>query len=186
MDNARRVMDIMVSPDGYPTLAPYYSLTRVWQVVREFYSARGEGLPARDRVALVCDDEGRFEGLITFEMLLETIAPRIRRAAYSLPGGLMEEAAGFSPDAFLESGRTVREIQLPANRVALKSTDTIAKALQALLKNNLGTLPVVNAFGQVHGMVKSRDVFNNLGLASGFAKLAFSGYDWSSCGVFEP
>lgn len=184
MDEPRRVMDLMLPPGGYPKLSHDMNLTRAWQEMTEFYKKQNESISAEERLALVCDEDECLAGILTQEAIMKTIAPAIRESVGRLMGGFLEEGGGFF-NCLLNPNLKVTDVMIPAERVAVKSTDTIVKEMPVLINNNLSAFPVVNIWGKVIGMLRSGEVFHNLGLNSAFCKLGFSGCDWNHYGIYD-
>lgn len=179
-----RVMDIMCPSTGYPKLSPEHTIRQAWDIIGDFYRDRVDELRSGGRVALVLDEEEQLVGLLTLRSILDALDPQTYAIASRVPGGLLEEGESTSI-AFMLPDLKVREIMLPGEKITLKSTDFVAKALQMLLGNNVGALPVLNIFHRVIGVVPAGEVFHSVGLRSSFGKLAFAGYDYTRHGVFD-
>jgi len=184
MYKPRRVMDIMLPPDGYPGLKLDLGLIRAWQNMTDFYKKMSAPPPTEERIALVYDDDECLAGVLAQKAIMMTITPAARESVDRVLRGFLEEGGGFF-SCILNPDIKIKEVMTPVEQVAVKSTDTIVKDMPVLLKNNLSAFPVVNIWGKVIGMLRRGDVFHHLGLNSAFCKLGFSGCDWDHYGVFD-
>ncbi len=167
MNGAIRIMDIMKPPNYYPTVSSGHSIQQAREITDSFYHHNPGDTRTGERMALVVDEENQLAGLINMESLQHIPRP---------PGSNAKNEGG---------AMTAEDIMMPANKIALKSTDTAGKAFAILYDNNVGTLPVLNIFRQIIGVVQAGDVFHALGLRSSFLKLAFTGYDYQRYGLFD-
>ncbi len=183
MGRPTRIMDLMRTVRDYPVITPSDTITKAWRVMSRFYRDKRDE-PGNESPVLVVDEESRLVGLVNRGIIMRNIDSRLYGIALRVPGGFLENDENGATGCLLPR-RMVSAVMLPAGKIALKSTDTTVKALFMLLNNNLGTLPVINIYQQVIGMVHAGDVFHNHGLGSGFCKTAFMGYEYIQYGLFD-
>jgi len=170
-------MELMDTDFVCPVVSPEHSINQAWQVL-------GACCHNSDSLVLVTNKDKQLEGVINPESIFKSIEPGILNVAARMPGGGVFNE-GNHLIACLLPNRSIKEIMLPVDKIALNSTDTVTKAFFLLLNNDVGALPVLNVYKHVIGIVNAADVFHALGLSSSYCKLAFPGYDYSRHGVFN-
>jgi len=177
-------MDIMKRPNNCPTVSLEHSTQQAWEITGSFYNNNPGVSRTGERMALVVDEENQLAGLINMESFYQNIDPWVYNVISRIPGCLLENEDGAITTSLLTRCK-LEDIMIPADKIALKSTDTASKAFSILCDNNVGTLPVLNIFRQIIGIVQAGDVFHTLGLGSSFLKQAFMGYDYQRYGLFD-
>jgi len=184
MNETTRIMDIMKRPNNHPTVSLGHSIQQAREIIDSFYHNNPDASRTGERVALVVDEGNQFAGLINMESLHWNIDPWVYNVISRAPGCILENEGGGITTSLLPHHK-LEDIMIPSDKIALKSTDTASKAFSMLCDNNVGTLPVLNVFRQIIGIVKAGDVFHALGLGSSFLKQAFMGYDYQRYGLFD-
>lgn len=182
MEKLSRIMDIMHMPGDHPTISPEQTIQQAWQIINTHYQGGYWELQKSERLVLVINEENQLVGLLNSALIMKHLDENLYTIASRIPGGFLEnEGAAIH----LLPSRKVHDIMLPVDKIALKSTDTVSKALTILLNNNLGCLPVLNIYNQIIGIVHAGDVFHHHKLGSSFYKSAFMNYDYYRYGLFD-
>ncbi len=181
MDGPIRIMELMDTDFNYPIVPPEYSLGQAWRAMGAHSRNGNCGSHNSENLVLVINHENQLEGVINFEILSRSMDSGVYNMAARVPGGGLINGADYI--AYLLPDRRVEEVMLPVDKIALKSTDPVNKAFYILLNNDVDTLPVLNIFRHVIGIIHAADVFHVLGLGSSYCKLAFVGYDYPRHGT---
>ncbi|AGL03008.1 CBS domain-containing protein [Desulfoscipio gibsoniae] len=184
MNGPIRIMDIMRHPDNYPTVSLGQSIQQAWEIITSFYYNNSGVSCTGERMALVVDEENQFTGLISLESFHQSTDPWVHNVISRTSVRILENECDEITSSLLPH-RKLEDIMIPVDKIALKSTDTASKAFSILCDNNVGTLPVLNIFRQIIGIVQAGDVFHALGLGSSFLKQAFMSYDYQRYGLFD-
>ncbi|SFQ94590.1 CBS domain-containing protein [Desulfoscipio geothermicus] len=184
MQRCLRIMDIMRPPADYPTVTPEQTIRQAWHIMGSHYRNRRFEYDNGERLLLVVNKENRLVGLVNGALITKHVDARVYELASRVPGGFLENESDPATACLLPRLK-VSDIMLPVENIALKSTETITKALFIMLRNNLGSLPVLNIYRQVVGTVAAGDVFHHHGLGSGYCKTAFMNYDYLRYGLFD-
>lgn len=156
--NEKRVKDIMIPIDEYSSVSANSTVREAISVLKKsFCPDPGEACNGH-RTVLVYDNS-KLVGLITFRALLTAIEPRfIKVDQWAVPvfwEGLFTERCRE------EARKKVKDIMTPITLVTLEADDTIIKAVHAMIKHKLGSLPVVKD-GVVVGMVRITEIFHEI------------------------
>lgn len=94
--------------------------------------------------------------------MIKTFDQRYLAVARRIPGFFEVNLFG---NCIEQSQRAVKEIMYHNEEILLKSWDSVSNTLRIMLKHRLETLPVVNVFRQVIGIVRIADVYKELALS---------------------
>ncbi|TYO97327.1 HPP family protein [Desulfallas thermosapovorans] len=151
----KRVIDIMIPVRNYKVVSHNCTVADAIKVLhRGFYqrNAGGQG----HRSVIVSDDYGNPQGMVTFRSVLQALEPFFARAdRLSVPTfweGLFTERCKH------EAQKSIKDIMHPINVIALDANDTLIKAVHAMIKHKLGTLPVKKN-NRLVGMVRVNELF---------------------------
>jgi acetoin utilization protein AcuB len=110
----------------------------------------------------VVDDEGRLVGIVTDRDLRHAlIDPRLRRRAHRLLAPTAATAASLAATARSLAALPVEEI-MTRGAVTVSPGATLREAARLMHERRVGALPVVEAGGQVVGMLSEVDVVRAL------------------------
>ena len=156
--NEKRVKDILTPIEEYSTVDANGTVKEAIAVLKKSYCPVEKSQCSGHRTVLVHED-CKLIGLLTFRALLTAIEPRfIKVDQWAVPvfwEGLFTERCRE------ESRKKVKDVMTPLSLVALAAEDTIIKAVHAMIKHKLGTLPVTKD-GQVVGMVRINEIFHEI------------------------
>lgn len=151
----KKVADVMIPVRNYKTISHHCTVEDAVTLMHKSFYQRGKnGLGHRS--VIVCDDYGNPLGMVTFRSILQALEPFFARASkFSVP--IFWEGL-FSERCKAEGSKNIKEIMYPFNFVALDVNDTLIKAVHAMIKHKLGTLPVTRN-NQLVGMIRANEVF---------------------------
>lgn len=156
--NEKRVKDIMTPIEEYSTVDAGSTVKEAIAILKKSYCPDDTSSCSGHRTVLVHEDN-KLTGILTFRALLTAIEPRfIKVDQWAVPvfwEGLFTERCRE------ESRKMVKDVMTPLSLVALEAEDTIIKAVHAMIKHKLGTLPVTKG-GQIVGMVRINEIFNEI------------------------
>jgi CBS domain containing-hemolysin-like protein len=156
--NEKKVKDIMTSVAEYSSVSADSTVGEAISVLKNSFCPNNRGHCHGHRTVLVLENN-KPTGILTFRTLLTAIEPRFMKVdQWAVPvfwEGLFTERCRE------EAGKKVREIMTPITLVALTVEDTIIKAVHAMIKHKLGTLPVVDG-NKLVGMIRTNEIFNEI------------------------
>ena len=157
--NEKKVKDLMTPIEEYSTVRADSTVKEAIAVLKK--SIR-PGDPAADRVhrsILILDGNGEIAGILTLRTLLQAIEPRfIKVDQWAVP--VFWEGL-FTDRCREEAAKKVGELMIPVKLISLDAGDTIIKAVHAMLKHKLDSLPV-SRNGKIVGMVRSTEIFQEI------------------------
>lgn len=111
----------------------------------------------------VVDEEGRVVGMVTEGDL-------IRRASRVEAPGYLEILGGLiylgSPGKFVDELQRAMALEagrlMSKNLISIKPDETLEKAATLMVKNSINRLPVIDAEGNLVGIVARRDIMKHL------------------------
>ncbi len=152
----KRVRDVMIPVRNYKTISHTCKVEDAVKLYINFF-ARKAGQAHRSLI--VCDDYGNPLGMVTVRSILQALEPLFARAQnFSVP--LFWEGL-FTERCRVVSQKSVTEVMYPINFIALDVNDTLIKAVHAMMKHKLGTLPVKKDNTLV-GVIRVNEVFSEL------------------------
>lgn len=122
--------------------------------------------------AWLCNDDNNLVGMVTFDMILNTMDRQFLNTAWKISGFIGSEA--IFTCVLNQPKRMVEELMLPLESISLRYGDTIAGVLKFVGRNDFEALPVLNENGMLTGFIDRIRAMQNLGLGSGFVKLGLS------------
>ncbi len=156
--NEKRVKDIMTPIDEYSSISVNSTVGEAISVLKKSFCPIENGPCNGHRTVLVYEND-ELAGIITFRVLLMSIEPRFMKVdQWAVPvfwEGLFTERCRE------EARKKVKDIMTPIRLVALDADDTIIKAVHAIIKHKLGSLPVVQD-GAIIGMVRINEIFHEI------------------------
>lgn len=156
--NEKRVKDIMTSIDEYSSVSANSTVKEAISILKRSFCPDSDASCSGHGSVLVYDNN-QLVGLITFRVLLTAIEPRFMKVdQWAVPvfwEGLFTERCRE------EARKKVKDIMTPITLVTLDANDTIIKAVHAMIKHKLGSLPVVKD-GAVVGMVRITEIFHEI------------------------
>lgn len=156
--NEKRVKDIMIPIDEYSSVSANSTVKDAISILKKSFCPDTDDSCNGHRTVLVYDNH-QLVGLITFRALLTAIEPRFMKVdQWAVPvfwEGLFTERCRE------EARKKVKDIMTPITLVTLDANDTIIKAVHAMIKHKLGSLPVVKD-GAVAGMVRITEIFHEI------------------------
>ncbi|MCL6634412.1 MAG: CBS domain-containing protein [Peptococcaceae bacterium] len=154
----KRVKDIMTPIEEYSSVSANNTVGEAISILKKSFCPDPDAPCNGHRSVLVYDND-KLVGLVTFRALLTAIEPRfIKVDQWAVPvfwEGLFTERCRE------EARKKVREIMVPIKLITLDAEDTIIKAVHAMIKHKLGSLPVVKD-GAVVGMVRISEIFHEI------------------------
>jgi CBS domain-containing protein len=154
----KKVKDIMTTISDYSSVSADSTVGEAITVLKKSFCPSDNG-PCNGHRTVLVYDKNEMVGLITFRVLLTAIEPRFMKVdQWAVPvfwEGLFTERCRE------EARKKVREIMTPIKLVVLDAEDTIIKAVHAIIKHKLGSLPVVRD-GAVVGMVRINEIFHEI------------------------
>lgn len=157
MIREKKVRELMQPIENYSIVQTEHTLREALQIMLKSFCTV-EGLPCTGHRTVLVYDHSKPVGILTFRAILETVEPQFLKVAYEVPAffeGL------FSAQCRQEAKRKVQEVMFPLNKVQVHPLDTIVKAIHVMLKQRLGSLPVLEN-GKVIGMIRSGEIFNEI------------------------
>jgi len=160
----KKVGDIMIPVRNYKVISHTCTVADAVAVLYRAFYQRSKGGQGH-RSVIVSDDYGNPLGLITFRSVLNALEPFFAKAQHlSVP--VFWEGL-FSERCRVEAQKNVKEIMHPINVISLDVNDTLIKAVHAMIKHKLGTLPVKKN-NRLVGMVRVSELFEEVhGLVAG-------------------
>ncbi|MCL6638856.1 MAG: CBS domain-containing protein [Firmicutes bacterium] len=156
--NEKRVKDIMTPIDEYSTVDANSTVKEAIAVLKKSYCP-DENAPCSGHRTVLVQEDNKLVGILTFRALLTAIEPRfVKVDQWAVPvfwEGLFTERCRE------ESRKKVKEVMTPLKLVMLEADDTIIKAVHAMIKHKLGSLPV-SRDGAVVGMVRINEIFHEI------------------------
>ncbi|MCL6558863.1 MAG: CBS domain-containing protein [Firmicutes bacterium] len=154
----KRVKDIMTPIEEYSSVSANSTVGEAVSILKKSFCPEPEAPCNGHRTVLVFDNN-KLAGMVTFRALLTAIEPRFMKVdQWAVPvfwEGLFTERCRE------EARKKVRDIMTPISLVTIDANDTIIKAVHAMIKHKLGSLPVVND-GTVVGMVRIAEIFHEI------------------------
>ncbi len=154
----KRVGDIMLPVNSYKVISHTCTVEDAVKVLYRAFYQRSKGGQGH-RTVIVSDDYGNPLGLVTFRSVLQALEPFFAKAQHFTVPIFWEGL--FSERCRAEVKKNVTEIMHPINVIALDVNDTLIKAVHAMIKHKLGTLPVKKNDNLV-GMVRVNELFTEV------------------------
>lgn len=154
----KKVGDIMIPVRNYKIISHSCTVAEAIVVLHRAFYQRGKGGQGH-RSIIVSDDYGNPLGMVTFRSILNALEPFFAKAQHlSVP--VFWEGL-FSERCRVEAQKSIKEIMHPINVIALDANDTLIKAVHAMIKHKLGTLPVKKN-NRLVGMVRVNELFEEV------------------------
>lgn len=154
----KRVADVMIPVRNYKTISQNCTVEDAVRLLHKSFYQRGKS-GYTHRSVIVCDDYGNPLGMVTFRSVLQALEPFFARAQnFSVP--IFWEGL-FSERCRAENQKNIKEIMHPFNFIALDINDTLIKAVHAMIKHKLGTLPVTKN-NHLVGMIRVNEIFEEV------------------------
>jgi len=156
--NEKRVKDIMTPIGEYSSISVNSTVGEAISVLKKSFCPI-ENAPCNGHRTVLVHDNNKLIGILTFRTLLTAIQPRFMKVdQWAVP---MFWEGLFTERCREEAAKKVKDILTPINLVALDADDTIIKAVHAMIKHKLGSLPVVKN-GSMVGMVRINEIFDEI------------------------
>jgi CBS domain-containing protein len=152
MPNQKKVREVMIPLEDYPHIPQWFSLRQAVAIVRES-SIKYAGV-FKPRAVLVLNEDHRLVGILTLRDLLKGLKPDFLRVDVTL-AAQMDDWLG--PDLKKQADRPVSEVMGPV-KASVQADDSLVKALYLIIKENVGTMPVLEE-DKVVGMVRLTELF---------------------------
>ena len=154
----KRVGDIMKPIEEYARVTANSTVKDAILVLKQSFCP-DDSSQCRHRTILVSDDGGTPVGVLTFSTLIKTVEPRFMKVdQWAVPvfwEGLFTERCRE------EAQKKVGDIMIPIRFISLDAEDSMIKAVHAMLKHKLGSLPVLKD-NTVVGMVRVTEIFHEI------------------------
>lgn len=111
------------------------------------------------RSVIVSDDYGNPLGMVTFRSVLQALEPFFAKAEHLSVPTFWEGL--FTERCVSEARKSIKDIMHPINVIALDANDTLIKAVHAMIKHKLGTLPVKKN-NRLVGMIRVNELFSEV------------------------
>lgn len=156
--NEKRIKDIMTPVGEYSTVDADCTVKEAVRVLANSFCPDEGGAHQGHRTVIV-NDNGKPAGFLTYRALLTAIEPRfVKVDQWAVP--IFWEGL-FTERCREESKKKVRDIMTPIKLIMLDSEDTIMKAVHAMIKHKLSSLPVAKG-GEVVGVVRINEIFQEI------------------------
>lgn len=156
--NEKRIKDIMTPIGEYSTVDADCTVKEAIKVLQKSFCPGESDANQGHRTVLVCEND-KPVGFLTFRALLTAIEPRfVKVDQWAVP--LFWEGL-FTERCREESKKKVRDIMTPIKLIMLDSEDTMMKAVHAMIKHKLSSLPVAKA-GEMVGIVRINEIFQEI------------------------
>lgn len=156
--NEKRIKDIMTPVGEYSTVDADCTVKDAVRVLANSFCPDEGGTHQGHRTVIV-NDSGKPAGFLTYRALLTAIEPRfVKVDQWAVP--IFWEGL-FTERCREESKKKVRDIMTPIKLIMLDSEDTIMKAVHAMIKHKLSSLPVEKG-GEVVGVVRINEIFQEI------------------------
>lgn len=157
--NEKRVKDIMTPIEEYSTVRVDNTVKDAIAVLKKSFCPDDLTTGKGHRSILVLDGHGDLVGVLTLRALLKAVEPQfIKVDQWAVP--VFWEGL-FTDRCREEAAKEVKDIMVPVKLISLDADDTIIKAVHAMIKHKLGSLPVVKN-GTVAGMVRITEIFHEI------------------------
>lgn len=157
--NEKRVKDIMTPIEEYSTVGVNNTVKDAITVLKKSFCPDDLTGGKGHRSILVLDENEHLVGILTLRALLKAVEPQfIKVDQWAVP--VFWEGL-FTDRCREESSKKVRDIMVPIKFISLDADDTIIKAVHAMIKHKLGSLPVAKN-GTVVGMVRITEIFHEI------------------------
>jgi CBS domain-containing protein len=162
----KKVRDLMIPLEDYPHIPYWFTLRQAMAIVREA-AIKFEG-SFEPRAVLVFDEKYQLMGMLTLRDIIKGLEPRFLKESKVLEGKKIDMDPSltvllgdlFGPGLKEQSQKPVSEVMSPI-KVTVDAEAPIAKALFLMIKENVGTMPVMHA-NKVTGMIRLSDLFNEV------------------------
>lgn len=169
-DIPKRVRDIMIPRDRYPSVRPDDTLRRAVRLIEDS-RLQMNGRPSLPRVLLVLTDDHELVGVVRRRDIMRGLEPRF---LVSQPLEYRKKLFDIAVDPNLselpfdrvvkglreQADRPVKEVMLLVS-ATIRPDDHLMKAVYEMVSLNLSLLPVVED-RKVLGVIRSVDVFHEL------------------------
>jgi CBS domain-containing protein len=152
MPSDKKVRDVMIPLEDYPHIPQWFTLRQAVAIVRE--SAIKYAGVFKPRAVLVFNKDHHLVGILTLRDLVKGLKPDFLKGAPRFAADLDD---WLGPGLKKEAERPVSEAMEPV-RASVQANDSLVKALSLIVKENVGTMPVMEN-GQVVGMVRLTELF---------------------------
>ena len=162
MSNTKSVKELMIPLEDYPHIPYWFTLRQAMAIVREA-AIKFEG-SFEPRAVLVFDEKYQLMGMLTLRDIIKGLEPRFmhehRAGAKADPNLTVLMGDLFGPGMREASQKPVSEVMSPI-KVTIAGSDSIAKAVFLMIKENVGMMPVIQD-SKVAGMIRLSDLFNEI------------------------
>ncbi|WP_347490690.1 CBS domain-containing protein [Desulfoscipio sp. XC116] len=152
----KRVSDIMIPVRNYKVVSHSCTVADAVKVLHRGFYQHGNIGGQGHRSVIVSDDYGDPLGMVTFRSVLQALEPFFARADNLSVPTFWEGL--FTERCVSEAQKNIKDIMHPINVIALDTNDTLIKAVHAMIKHKLGTLPVKKN-NRLVGMVRVNELF---------------------------
>jgi CBS domain-containing protein len=152
MPNQKKVREVMIPLEDYPHIPQWFTLRQAVAIVRE--SAIKYAGVFKPRAVLVFNEDHRLVGILTLRDLVKGLKPEFLQGEVPFAAEI-DELLG--PDFKKQAERPVSEVMAPV-KASVQADDSLLKALYLIIKENVGTLPVLEE-DRVLGMVRLTELF---------------------------
>lgn len=157
VQSEKLVGDLMIPIENYKVISENCTVREAIWLLKNSCTQRGKNVGRR--TLIVCNDQGVPVGLINLRSIFQALEPFFVKAYnLSVPlfwGGL------FTDRCREEAQKKVREIMYPINLLTLDINDPLIKAVYAMLKHKVGTLPV-RENNYLVGMIRAIELFEEM------------------------
>lgn len=154
----KRVGHVLVPMENYKTISHNCTIEDAVRLLHKSFALRGKGEYVH-RFLIVYDDQGNPLGMVGFRSILQALEPFfVRNQNLSIP--VFWEGL-FSQRCRAVTGKNIKEIMSPFHFIALDANDTLIKAVHAMIKHKLETLPVLKD-GCFVGMVRMNEIIDEV------------------------
>jgi signal-transduction protein with cAMP-binding, CBS, and nucleotidyltransferase domain len=153
--------DLMIPLEDYPHIPYWFSLRQAMAIIREA-AIKFEGA-FEPRAVLVFDEKYQLMGILTLRDIIIGLEPKFLQETSLIkmdPTLTVFMGKFFGPKMQEQSQRVVSEV-MSSIKVTVDAEDPITKPLYAMVKENVGLIPVMQA-GKVAGMLRLSDLFGEI------------------------
>jgi CBS domain-containing protein len=154
MPNQKKVREVMIPLDDYPHIPQWFTLRQAVAIVRES-TIKYAGV-YKPRAVLVFDKGHQLAGILTIRGLLKGLDLDFLQGEVPVPvAATMDDLLG--PNLRQQAERPVSEVMSPV-KASVQAGASLVQALFALIKENVGTMPVFEE-DRVVGIVRLTELF---------------------------
>jgi CBS domain-containing protein len=161
MSYQKTAKDLMIPLEDYPHIPYWFTLRQAMAIVREA-AIQFEGR-FEPRAVLVFDEQYQLMGILTLRDIITGLEPKFLQETMLIkmdPSLTVFMGKFYGPKMQEQSHRPVSEV-MSAIKVTVNAEDPITKPLYAMIKENVGLIPVMQG-GKVAGMLRLSDLFGEI------------------------